>query len=71
MSLRQEQYRALKRTHEFLCNLMLPSRPKTAKEIKERAYACLRHFPFLDEHGKPHFSQDPFGPDILASDINE
>ena len=66
MSLRSEQYVALKRTHSFLRDLMSSdTRPKTVQELKDRAYSCLRHFPFLDGHGKPKFSQDDFGPDKL------
>ena len=64
MSLRNEQYKSLIRTREFLRSLLTTeTRPKTVKELKEKAYRCLRHFPTLDEHGKPLFSQDPFGPD--------
>lgn len=39
------------------------TRPKKGSELKDRAYSCLRHFPTLDEHGKPLFSRDEFGPD--------
>ena len=61
MSLRYEQYRALRRTREFLRDLLHPStRPKTVKDLRGRASACLRHFPFLEESGKPMFSQDEF-----------
>lgn len=60
MSLRHEQHRALLRTREFLRDLLLPTRPKKAKEIKMRAYSCLRHFPFLKEDGEPMWSQDNF-----------
>jgi hypothetical protein len=64
MSLRREQYWALKKTQDFLCDLLFTnSRPKTVKELKHRASACLRHFPFLDDDGKPMFSRDGFGPD--------
>jgi hypothetical protein len=59
MSLRYEQYRALRRTRQFLADLLHPStRPRTVKELRGRASACLRHFPFLEESGKPIFSQD-------------
>jgi hypothetical protein len=64
MSLRREQYWALKKTQDFLRDLLFAdSRPKTVKELKHRASACLRHFPFLDDDGKPMFSRDGFGPD--------
>ena len=60
MSLLHEQRRALLRTREFLRDLLLPTRPKKAKDLKMRAYACLRHFPFLKEDGEPMWSQDSF-----------
>ena len=64
MSLRYEQYHALKKTQAFLRDLLFTeTRPKKASELKERAHRCLRHFPCLDDDGKPMFSQDGFGPD--------
>jgi hypothetical protein len=61
VSLRYEQYTALRRTRQFLADLLHPStRPKTVKELRGRASACLRHYPFLEESGKPMFSQDEF-----------
>ena len=61
MSLRYEQYWSLRRTRQFLADLLHPStRPKTVKELRGRASACLRHFPVLEESGKPIFSQDEF-----------
>jgi hypothetical protein len=61
MSLRYEQYWSLRRTRQLLADLLHPStRPKTVKELRGRASACLRHFPFLEESGKPIFSQDEF-----------
>jgi hypothetical protein len=61
MSLRYEQYWALRRTRQLLADLLHHStRPKTVKELRGRASACLRHFPFLEESGKPIFSQDEF-----------
>ena len=61
MSLRYEQYWSLRRTRQFLADLLHPStRPKTVKEMRVRASACLRHFPFLEESGKPIWSQDEF-----------
>jgi len=63
MSLRYEQHRALKRSRDLLCDLLEPSRrPKTVKELRSRASACLRHFPFLQESGEPMWSQDDFLP---------
>jgi len=61
MSLRYEQYWALRRTRQLLADLLHPStRPKTVKELRGRASACLRHFPFLEASGKPIWSQDEF-----------
>lgn len=61
MSLKHEQCYALYKTREFLRDLLHHStRPKTVKEIKDRAYSCLRHFPFLKDNGEPIFSQDGF-----------
>ena len=66
MSLRREQYWALKKTQDFLRDLLLPdTRPKKVSELKARAYSCLRHYPHLDDDGKPMFSKDDFGPDEL------
>ena len=64
MSLRREQYWALIKTQAFLRDLLFPeTRPKKVSELKERAYRCLKHFPCLDDDGKPMFSRDGFGPD--------
>ena len=61
MSLRHEQQYSLWKTRKFLRDLLHHStRPKTVKEISDRAYSCLRHFPHLDETGKPIFSKDDF-----------
>jgi hypothetical protein len=50
-------------TREFLHDLLQSdTRPKTVKELKERARRCLRHYPFLKEDGEPMFSQDDFKP---------
>ena len=58
MSLKHEQYWALKKARDFLRDLMdSKRRPKTVKEMKERAYSCLRHYPFLKEDGEPMFSK--------------
>jgi hypothetical protein len=59
MSLKYEQYRALKYTQELLFDLIhAKSRPKNVTELKERVRRCLRHFPPLTEHGEPMFSND-------------
>jgi hypothetical protein len=61
MSLRYEQYHSLLKTQNFLRDLLFTdTRPKTVKELKQRAYSCLRHYPFLKENGEPMFSQDTF-----------
>ena len=63
MSLRFEQHRALLLTREFMLDMLQSdTRPKTVKEMKERARRCLRHYPFLKEDGEPMFSQDDFKP---------
>ena len=61
MSLRYEQHRALKMTREFLHEIIVSKEPLRKKALREKAYSCLRHFPFLDEKGKPIFSEDNFG----------
>jgi hypothetical protein len=59
MSLRYEQYNSLKRTKEFLQSLLShETRPKTVKELREKTYRCLRHFPPLHASGQPYWSQD-------------
>ena len=59
MSLRYEQYNALRKTKDFLMDLTdIKKRPKTVREMKARVYSCLHHFPPLDKNGKPIFSRD-------------
>jgi hypothetical protein len=54
VSLRHEQRRALLKARDLLRDLLHPStRPKTVKELRERARCALRHYPFLDERGEP------------------
>lgn len=61
MSIKSEQYRSLIQTQQFLRDLLtIDKYPKTKKEMRDRAYSCLRHFPFLDERGEPQFSRDDF-----------
>jgi hypothetical protein len=61
MSLRYEQEASLLMTREFLLDLLnTTTRPKTVKELKERARRCLRHYPPLDVDGSPIFSKDTF-----------
>ena len=59
MSLRYEQYRSLKQTREFLHELITGPRMPTMIQ-REKARDCARHFPPLNEHGKPSWSQDDF-----------
>jgi hypothetical protein len=61
MSLRFEQRNALLKARQLLRDCLDPQkRPKTVKELRERASSALRHFPFLDERGEPLWSQDEF-----------
>lgn len=61
MSLKCEQLAALVKTQKFLRSLLtVDEYPKTKKEMREKAYRCLRHFPRLDETGKPVYSLDDF-----------
>jgi len=61
MSLRYEQYWSLKKTQQFLRDLLDKStRPKTVTELKRRALSCLRHYPHLHNNGEPIFSRDGF-----------
>jgi hypothetical protein len=58
MSLKHEEYAALKRSQELLYDLLdSKRRPKTVKELKDRVSRCIRHFPMLDKDGKPFFSK--------------
>lgn len=64
MSLRYEQYTALRRTREFLSSLIrYPTRTMTG--VKLEALRCLRHFPPLTEAGEPMFSRDEFTTDTV------
>ena len=64
MSLRYEQYRALKTTQRFLRDLLtVEAYPKTKREMRERACRCLHHYPFLHESGQPMWSRDEFTED--------
>lgn len=60
MSLRYEQYGALKRTRDFLRQIIAGEYPKTRAEMRKMASGCLRHFPPLNENGKPSYSRDEF-----------
>lgn len=46
MTLPYERYNAIKRTEEFLKDLMDPKKtPRVPKDIRRQAYYCLRHYP--------------------------
>ena len=46
MTLPDERYRAIKYSREFLEDLLDPKKtPKVPRVIRQRALACLRHFP--------------------------
>jgi hypothetical protein len=66
VSLRYEQYRALLYTRDFMRDLLtVEAYPKTKREMRERARACLRHFPLLYESGQPIWSRDDLTKDCL------
>ena len=45
MTLPCERYNALKRTEEFLVDLLDPKKtPRVPKAIRQQAYYCLRHY---------------------------
>ena len=56
MTLPYERYRSIVYARDFLCDLLDPkATPKVPSEIRQRARAVLRHFPFtieLDELAK-------------------
>jgi hypothetical protein len=61
MSLRFEQRNSLLKSRNLLRDCLDPQkRPKTVKQLRERAHSALRHYPFLDERGEPLWSQDEF-----------
>jgi hypothetical protein len=63
MSLKFEQRAALLKARDLLRDCLHPStRPKSVRELRDRASSALRHYPFLDERGEPMWSQDEFKP---------
>lgn len=62
MSLRYEQYRALKEARNFLRELADTEKDMPAGSLRHRAVRCLRHFPFLKSTGEPMLSKDNFEP---------
>ena len=69
MSLRAQQYRALKQARTFLLDLCDRTYHPPISELRKRASRCLRHYPPPDEHGQPIFSRDPFGPDEVPDNV--
>lgn len=59
MTTLNESYNALKKSKGFLTQILLkPFNTWTAKTIKEEASNCLKHYPFLNEEGKPLWHDD-------------
>lgn len=72
MSLKFEQRRALLKARDLLRDCLDPKRrPKTVKELRERASCALKHFPMLDERGEPMWSQDKFDDPDLKERVAE
>ena len=63
MSLRYEQYRALKSSRDFLRDILQGNVTWKRKDLKDQAARCLRHYPFLDDSGQPIFSNAEFTTD--------
>ena len=69
MSLRYEQYSALRRSRDYLRSMLDPKQtPKLPRKYRTMAYRCLRHFPCLHDSGQPMWSKDPFTKDVKPSD---
>jgi hypothetical protein len=61
MSVRCQQHNSLLRARSLLREILnRPLRSWTAKEIKAKSDSALKHFPQLEESGKPVFSDDDF-----------
>ena len=45
MTLPNERRSAVLRTEKFLKDLLDPTKTKVPKEIRDRAYSCLKHYP--------------------------
>lgn len=71
MTLPYERLHAVNYTREFLFDLLIPSKtPRVPKEVRDRARALLRHYPFeaememvcdmhkMGDHFQPIFSKD-------------
>jgi len=59
MSLRYQQYNALKKTKDLLKEI-LSNKELDINELVRKTNECLNHFPPLNENGKPYFSYDEF-----------
>jgi hypothetical protein len=58
MSIRSEQYRALKQTQELLRDISdMHKTPRVPKEVRQRAIRCLRHYPYFLADETPLFSK--------------
>jgi hypothetical protein len=56
MTLPNERYRSIENTRNFLQDLLDPKKtPRVPKEVRTRAYWCLRHYPwemYMEETAK-------------------
>lgn len=65
MTLPNERYNSIVRTREFLRSLLDPKQtPRIPKEIRTKAYYCLRHF--IDNYQLELMAEE--FPEILRSD---
>jgi hypothetical protein len=72
MSLQYEQYAALRRTREFLFDLLDPrATPRVPKSVRKEASNCLHHFPYLHASGEPMWSQGSFKPPARPKNSKE
>jgi hypothetical protein len=58
MSRRREQRRSLLYSREFFRWLLENNTRWTKEQLRQEAYHCLRHFPYLQANGEPLWSQD-------------
>ena len=70
MSLRYEQYNALRMTRDFLRDILSKEcYPANKTFMRTRASDCLKHFPMIID-GRPVFSQDEFSDNELDKKMN-
>jgi hypothetical protein len=68
MSLRLEQYNALKKTRAFLRSLYeVKMKSLTKRWLMKEASSCLHHFPPLWNNGQPIWSRDEFTEDVVET----